>query len=329
MAYGERRIELIFPPEINLATRLTARLGLHPPIDVAQLVKRYADLEEARLPVDVDGICLNLKVPGKRPRVIINSDRPANRIRFTLAHELGHILIPWHVGSIVDETDLDESGFDEYWKMESEANCFASELLMPRTWLERHLEASSNPLKTLSLLVRQAIVSVQAASIKILSLLPPGHVMIQLDDGFVVVSMKSPSTLASPPALGTRIDIGSVFPWADRWQQEIGGRLYVWWEFRADIPVPVIQTDREWRDILNDIIIELSPPDVHKFKASLNGIIAHANGRIKENRTGGAILNACLQRLHSNAMQNSYINRFLAHERFEEFMAVRIRDLLR
>ncbi len=320
---------MIFLPEVNLAQRLTARLELHPPVDVAQLVKRYAHLEEARFPVDVDGICLDLKVAGKRPRVIINSNKPENRIRFTLAHELGYILIPWHVGSIVDETDLDEDEFDDYWQIENEANRFASELLMPQTWMEQLLQATSNPLKALSELVQEAVVSVQAATIKMLNMLPPGHLMVQLDNGFVVSSKKSPATLASPPPVGTQIDVDLVFPWTDRWQQEIGGRHYVWWEFRADIAVPIIQTDREWRDILNDIITDLSPPEDLKFKATLNGIIAHANGCVRENRTAGAILDACLQRLYSNAVENFYIEKFLAHDLFDEFMAVRIQSLLK
>ena len=56
---------MTFEPEINLARRLCVRLGLHPPINVEGLVKRYADLTEARFPVDVDvdGICLDLKIP--------------------------------------------------------------------------------------------------------------------------------------------------------------------------------------------------------------------------------------------------------------------------
>jgi hypothetical protein len=40
------------------------------------------------IPFGVDGICLDLKVPGKRPTVLINADQPPRRKRFTLAHEV-------------------------------------------------------------------------------------------------------------------------------------------------------------------------------------------------------------------------------------------------
>lgn len=61
----------------------------------------------------VDGVTLN--TPGLPPCVFLNRNQPSDRIRFTLAHELGHIVmhrIPTP-------------------NMEEEANSFASALLMP------------------------------------------------------------------------------------------------------------------------------------------------------------------------------------------------------
>lgn len=54
-------------------------------------------------------------VPGLPPIFLINSDMPGERVRFTLAHEIGHI--------VMHELPNDE--------MEREADRFAAELLMP------------------------------------------------------------------------------------------------------------------------------------------------------------------------------------------------------
>jgi Zn-dependent peptidase ImmA (M78 family) len=55
------------------------------------------------------------RVPGKPPLVLLNGAMPADRLRFTLAHELGHLIM--HRFPTSD--------------METEANKFASALLMP------------------------------------------------------------------------------------------------------------------------------------------------------------------------------------------------------
>lgn len=64
---------------------------------------------------DIDGI--TLRPAGMKPVVVLNRDRPADRKRFSLAHEFGHVVLhPF-----------------PYEAMEKEANEFAAELLMPRT----------------------------------------------------------------------------------------------------------------------------------------------------------------------------------------------------
>jgi len=62
----------------------------------------------------VDGV--TFRAPGLPPLVVLNSDQPADRMRFTLAHELGHLVM--HHAQPTQN-------------MEQEANEFASALLMP------------------------------------------------------------------------------------------------------------------------------------------------------------------------------------------------------
>ena len=63
---------------------------------------------------DVDGF--TLRPVGMDPVIFLNQNRPADRMRFSLAHEFGHAVLH----AFPDEA------------MEKEANEFASELLMPR-----------------------------------------------------------------------------------------------------------------------------------------------------------------------------------------------------
>src|SRR5260221_981444 len=58
---------------------------------------------------------VTISVPGLLPIIVLNNDQPADRMRFTLAHEIGHLVM--HRFPNPD--------------MERQANDFASALLMP------------------------------------------------------------------------------------------------------------------------------------------------------------------------------------------------------
>ncbi len=132
---------LVLSPEIKMARRIIAKHSLKVPFDLYGLVSQYARITYKHFPDDdVDGICLFLKTAGKSPKIILNANLPQTRQRFTLAHELGHIIIPWHCGNIIDETEDEEHRSNsaatmEYWRYEREANRFASEVLMPFDWI--------------------------------------------------------------------------------------------------------------------------------------------------------------------------------------------------
>jgi Zn-dependent peptidase ImmA (M78 family) len=152
VAYKGGAFELSEYSEVNMARRLLQKQRLTPPIDVLALIQQYADVIFRPIPIEkVDGVCLDLKVAGKRPRVIVNSNKPKRRQVFTLAHELGHIIIPWHVGTIPDIINFSPEELHElpaeyiasaltdlgrYSQTEREANRFASELLMPEQWVK-------------------------------------------------------------------------------------------------------------------------------------------------------------------------------------------------
>lgn len=73
--------------------------------------------------------------------ILVNADRLETRKRYTIAHELGHYVNPWHKANSPDgfrcrSRDMAIESFkpgDRNAQMEMQANQFAAELLMPPT----------------------------------------------------------------------------------------------------------------------------------------------------------------------------------------------------
>jgi IrrE N-terminal-like domain len=73
-----------------------------------------------------------------RGAILVKSANSPRRRRFTIAHELGHFLLPWHrqerfscQSSDIKDHGNSRSVSTEHATIETEANTFASELLMP------------------------------------------------------------------------------------------------------------------------------------------------------------------------------------------------------
>lgn len=102
--------------EIARLVRRAWGMPAGPLINLTEYVERagifvfHVDLEKN---VDVDG--LTLRLPGLPPVIILNSRMPADRMRFSLAHELAHL--------VMHPVPTPE--------IEKQANEFASELLIP------------------------------------------------------------------------------------------------------------------------------------------------------------------------------------------------------
>ena len=113
------------------------------PVDVEALAKALGiSVSYDRLDNDVSGLLL---IDNGVARVAINESHHLNRQRFTLAHEIGHVLL--HAGS--DRVFVDRRFFRNEWSSkgefseEIEANAFAAALLMPRSLIRQHLAVDS------------------------------------------------------------------------------------------------------------------------------------------------------------------------------------------
>ncbi|GAN64246.1 hypothetical protein AA0313_0108 [Acetobacter indonesiensis NRIC 0313] len=103
------------------------------PIDPA-IIARNAGIDVEPLPVGsapgISGEYLPLGPKG-RPVIYYNADDPENRIRFTIAHELGHHFL----GHGRSFRDFRENSAERYNPCEVAANRFAADILMPRVYL--------------------------------------------------------------------------------------------------------------------------------------------------------------------------------------------------
>lgn len=316
-------------PEVNLARRIIEKHGLSPPIDVRRLVLQHADLQVHPIPfAGVDGLCLNLKVPGKRPQVVINADNPTNRRRFTLAHELGHIVIPWHMGSFVDCLDSDVvHGSVEYWAAEEEANRFAAELLMPSIWIENQIGADLHLAITHKSIAESCEVSAHAAAIRLSQFLPANITFAIESSGNIEVAGRTEGTLASPLAWGKPFSPSAYSYATKHLQTNLASKTLHWWLLPDGEDLDELST-RTWKEILNSIVdtLDLTPAEQKKLKSSVSGVIAYANGAVKHSgaHTVKGVMAACIQKFHGRPEYASVYE----HPEFRGFLSAKARQLV-
>jgi Zn-dependent peptidase ImmA (M78 family)/DNA-binding XRE family transcriptional regulator len=97
---------------------------------------------------------VTFRVSGRPPLILLNSTHPADRMRFTLAHELGHLVMHRF------PTD----------NMETEANEFASAMLMPAADIRHAFRGRRITLELLAALKPEWKVAMQALLIRATSL---------------------------------------------------------------------------------------------------------------------------------------------------------------
>jgi hypothetical protein len=310
----------------RIAARLVERLGLTPPVDIRALLSDYADLEEVYIPTDCDGLVIGLnKAEIARPHVVINSDKPPRRRRFSMAHELGHILIPGHVGievCYVGDGSFYGSSYDE-----SEAQEFASETLMPTAWLTEILAGSENAGEVIHA-TGEADVSASAALLAINRILPPGHIVALIEPGNVVeMSLASPGTQANRPGQGVVLDRKTIDPFAgDHGSALISGRRVLWWAFDTEAEMPPDDDERTASEVLREIVAAVYPDDERQQQytlSSINGVAGYAKGGFGEARSAQEMLARLRGRIAGRGQHAPVVQ----HPLFETYLAKKAREL--
>lgn len=160
----------------RIACRIREKYDLTPPVDLESLAEKARIRIESVSAAAIDGYA------DLSRNIIYLSDRQTYlpRRRFTLAHEIGHILIPWHTdirGCIIDSPYVDGQMKQKIDLQEYEANAFASELLIPSRWLRDKAACMADFETALSETVQQTQASLMACLLALKNVLPAGHVI--------------------------------------------------------------------------------------------------------------------------------------------------------
>ncbi|MFG2410942.1 ImmA/IrrE family metallo-endopeptidase [Streptomyces goshikiensis] len=173
----------------NRANSLIRKFNLTPPVDVKTLLLERAQVEYVDWPHQCDAVTVLSEDP---PRVFVRDGLPPLRERFTLAHELAHISLAWHIGTVncqVDPALIDSElpVTPAAGTQEREANEFASRLLAPDHWLRPLVKGLSSFERSVMQLtldnLTRAEMSAQAGLIALSRHLLPGHAFI-IDQNF-------------------------------------------------------------------------------------------------------------------------------------------------
>lgn len=140
-------------PEKLVMEILKAEPNLEIPVPISDLA-RQLDITDI-VPLDAQGYEGGLLTTADKYQGIIlfNENSAETRRRFTIAHELGHFLLPWHIPSpdgkflcsMKDMQTLSLKEGDQRRRMEVEANRFAALMLIPPTKLRVDLRKVRNP----------------------------------------------------------------------------------------------------------------------------------------------------------------------------------------
>lgn len=148
---------------------------LVPPVPVFDLARLAgASVRVGPLPEDLSGFLL---FQNGEALIGINGGHAATRQRFSVAHEIGHLLLHPQRDYIDRKFPVyfrDENSSKAEVKAEIEANQFAAELLMPKVMLEailaRHVDIDIEEQEIVGLLAKKFGVSAQALTFRLVNL---------------------------------------------------------------------------------------------------------------------------------------------------------------
>lgn len=112
---------------------------IEPPIDITRLVKKYIGniiyFSSSHLTDEYKNVSGFIDFPNNT--IYLNTDDIIQRQVFTLAHELGHFILHKNLYEKYPEKyNIFLRNVEINTKEEKEANCFAAELLVPKTFLQ-------------------------------------------------------------------------------------------------------------------------------------------------------------------------------------------------
>lgn len=206
------------------------------PVDVEALIREVPATFQTGEPISIrcevmdpefEGALFNLNAdePGKGDWAIIYNQAISSpgRIRFTLAHELGHYLVHRHLQVSFNCSEVDTTQWDsEERQIEFEANTFASYLLMPADDYRRQIHGATIDLDVLGACADRYGVSMTSAILKWLELTPQRAVLVMSQNGIVQWACGSESGKWLSISLNKRLANGQRRPLPARSATRLG-----------------------------------------------------------------------------------------------------------
>jgi hypothetical protein len=201
----------------RLSMLLNASLGQERfPVNVTELAKGYAKTFGHDDPIDdvvsddlpgFEGALYSTEKNGKNCWAIIYNSNIVvpGRIRFTLAHELGHYILHRYGEESFECSEDDMLRWDSVEKqIEAEADVFASYLLMPIDDFQRQVRGDQVDLEVLNVCAKRYGVSLTAAVLKWLEFTEQRAVLVMSRDGYILWAHSSQSAYKSGVFFKTR-----------------------------------------------------------------------------------------------------------------------------
>ncbi|EPH6499615.1 ImmA/IrrE family metallo-endopeptidase [Vibrio cholerae] len=306
-------------PVEKMAARVLSRHGVQPPYNLNELVEKYADIEEHHFPFDADGVTVGIG-RDKKPQILINMSQPPTRKKFTLAHELGHIIIPWHTGTIVSHINPMGANF-EYREMESEANQFAAELLIPRFWLLDLQKKFISVEHFLKKIITDTGASRDAVLIKFCNTIEIPIIFVEIDFHGQIVKTYKTKSAPSGANISESNNVNDVSFTTSSSEEmfNIGDRNYRAWVFN-DAIVNEETDSRPWREVLTQLLDETNS---HALRPRINAILPaqyQSNKQKSESEICSLIIRSYDVRGEFDAV--------VAHPLFSQYVIKRVKELI-
>jgi hypothetical protein len=249
-------------------------------------------------------------------------------MRFTLAHELGHIVIPWHIGSIFDDIEADQNYDLAAWCIEQEANRFASEILMPFNFMEGCAK-DLNIEDFFREVTDTCQVSTYAAFLRIRLFLPRSSLLFMetpYSESLVVERSPGSSVWLGPfesVAEARRADV----PNGEVTCFELDGHEICAWTFPNRLSLPEVDLATPWRSELDKCVAQIGgfcEKAEKKVKASINAKVSNVNSSLR----GCSVLEELYAEAVHRFSADAKLRDFLSKVEFHRFLVLRLSEML-
>lgn len=137
----------------SAATRLLKAVGAsEPPVSVVSIAHAIGVGVYRREMTSSSGV---LRIDNGQPYIFTNASESLARRRFTIAHELGHLMLHPHLDTVHRDTTFGPP----YDRIERQANQFAASLLMPEPWIRYFTPRLDNDPKLMAALFDVSVAS--------------------------------------------------------------------------------------------------------------------------------------------------------------------------